>query len=62
MSKDTKIDELNERHSEDKRVLHNVIEMNQAKIDELQTRIENLLDYAGTSGHTPNWIIKEFLK
>ena len=27
-----------------------------------QTKIENLLDYAGTSGHTPNWIIKEFLK
>lgn len=36
MSKDTKIDELNERHSEDKRVLHNVIEMNQTKIDELK--------------------------
>ena len=34
----------------------------QVKIDELQTRIEKLLDYTGTSGHTPNWIIKEFLK
>ena len=34
----------------------------QVKINELQTRMEKLLDYAGTSGHTPNWIIKEFLK
>ena len=42
MSKDTKIDELNERHSEDKRILHNVIEMNQTKIDELQARIDSL--------------------
>ena len=42
MSKDTKIDELNERHSEDKRILHNVIEMNQTKIDELQARIVEL--------------------
>ena len=32
------------------------------KIDELQARVDKLLDYAGTSGHTPNWIIKEFLK
>ena len=32
----TKIDELNERNSEEKRILHNVIKMNQAKIDELQ--------------------------
>ena len=32
----TKIDELNERNSEEKRILHNVIEMNQAKIDELK--------------------------
>ena len=38
------------------------IDCMQAKIDELQTRIEKLLDYTGTSGHTPNWIIKEFLK
>ena len=25
-------------------------------------KIENLLDYVDDSGHTPNWIIKEFLK
>ena len=31
-----KIDEVNEKHSEEKRILHNVIEMNQAKIDELK--------------------------
>ena len=41
MSKDTKIDEVNEKHSEEKRILHNVIEMNQAKIDELQGRIDD---------------------
>ena len=39
----TKIDELNERNSEEKRVLHNVIEMNQAKIDELQARIDEAI-------------------
>ena len=37
----TKIDELNERSSEEKRILHNVIEMNQAKIGELQARIDD---------------------
>ena len=36
-----KIDEVNEKHSEEKRILHNVIEMNQAKIDELQKRIDD---------------------
>ena len=39
----TKIDVLNERHSEEKRILHNVIEMNQAKIDELQARVDKAL-------------------
>ena len=39
----TKIDELNERNSEEKRILHNVIEMNQTKIDELQARIDEVL-------------------
>lgn len=34
-----KIDQLNKKNSEEKRILHNVIEMNQAKIDELQARI-----------------------
>ena len=38
-----KIDEVNEKHSEEKRVLHNVIEMNQAKIDELQARVDGAL-------------------
>ena len=35
-SQQDKIDEVNEKHSEEKRILHNVIEMNQAKIDELK--------------------------
>ena len=39
-SQQDKIDEVNEKHSEEKRILHNVIEMNQAKIDELQARID----------------------
>ena len=38
-----KIDEVNEKHSEEKRILHNVIEMNQAKIDELQARFDGAL-------------------
>ena len=38
-----KIDELNERNREKKRILHNVIEMNQAKIDELQARVDKAL-------------------
>ena len=37
-----KIDELNEKHSEEKRILHNVIEMNQAKIDELKSKVDEL--------------------
>ena len=40
-----KIDEVNEKHSEEKRILHNVIEMNQAKIDELQARIDEALRF-----------------
>ena len=44
-SQQAKIDELNEKHSEEKRILHNVIEMNQAKIDELQARIDEALEY-----------------
>ena len=35
-SQQDKIDEVNEKHSEEKRILHNVIEMNQTKIDELK--------------------------
>jgi len=42
-SQQAKIDQLNEKHSEEKRILHNVIEMNQAKIDELQARIDEAL-------------------
>ena len=30
--------------------------------EEQQKNIENLLDYVDGNGHTPNWIIKEFLK
>ena len=40
-SQQDKIDEVNEKHSEEKRILHNVIEMNQAKIGELQARIDD---------------------
>ena len=40
-SQQDKIDEVNEKHSEEKRILQNVIEMNQAKIDELQKRIDD---------------------
>ena len=43
-SQQAKIDQLNEKHSEEKRILHNVIEMNQAKIDELQARIDDALN------------------
>ena len=42
-SQQDKIDEVNEKHSEEKRILHNVIEMNQAKIDELQARVDKAL-------------------
>ena len=42
-SQQDKIDEVNEKHSEEKRILHNVIEMNQAKIDELQARFDGAL-------------------
>ena len=30
--------------------------------EEQQKKIESLLDYVDGAGHTPNWIIKEFLK
>ena len=50
MSKDTKIDEVNEKHSEEKRILHNVIEMNQAKIDELQARVDEALRHVVDHG------------
>ena len=43
-SQQDKIDEVNEKHSEEKRILHNVIEMNQAKIDELQARVGSLIN------------------
>ena len=57
-----KIDLLETELNETQAFLNKQNHIKQVKIDELQTRIENLLDYAGTSGHTPNWIIKEFLK
>ena len=57
-----KIDLLVKEITETQAFLNKQNHIKQVKINELQTRIENLLDYAGTSGHTPNWIIKEFLK
>ena len=57
-----KIDLLETELNETQAFLNKQNHIKQAKINELQTRLENLLDYAGTSGHTPNWIIKEFLK
>ena len=57
-----KIDLLETELNETQAFLNKQNHVKQVKINELQTRIENLLDYAGTSGHTPNWIIKEFLK
>lgn len=57
-----KIDLLEKELTETQAFLNKQNHIKQVKINELQTRIENLLDYAGTSGHTPNWIIKEFLK
>ena len=55
-------DQLNKDTSFAHRLAEKSWNHQQAKIDELQARIEKLLDYTGTSGHTPNWIIKEFLK
>lgn len=40
-SQQAKIDQLNKKNSEEKRILHNVIEMNQSKIDELQARVDD---------------------
>lgn len=57
-----KIDLLEKEITETQAFLNKQNHIKQVKINELQTRIEKLLDYAGTSGHTPNWIIKEFLK
>lgn len=39
-SQQAKIDKLLEKHSEEKRILHNVIEMNQDKIDELKKKYD----------------------
>jgi hypothetical protein len=49
-SQQSKIDQLNKKNSEEKRILHNVIEMNQSKIDELQGRIDEAMDYIAESG------------
>ena len=48
-SKQAKIDQLNKKNSEEKRILHNVIEMNQSKIDELQARVDEALHAADES-------------
>ena len=58
----TKISLLEKELTETQAFLNKQNHIKQVKINELQTRMEKLLDYAGTSGHTPNWIIKEFLK
>ena len=58
----TKISLLEKELTETQDFLNKQNYIKQVKINELQTRMEKLLDYAGTSGHTPNWIIKEFLK
>ena len=62
MSKDTKIDELNERYSEDKRILHNVIEMNQTKIDELQARVDGALKILDGMRHNGAYRAIDILK
>ena len=58
----TKIDVLNERHSEDKRILHNVIEMNQAKIDELQARVDEAMKYIEPSDELSHKAYRDLVK
>lgn len=58
----TKIDEANEKHSEEKRILHNVIEMNQTKIDELQARIDGALKILDGMRHNGAYRAIDILK
>ena len=57
-----KIDEVNEKHSEEKRILHNVIEMNQAKIDELQARIDKAMKYIEPSDELSHKAYRDLVK
>ena len=57
-----KIDEVNEKHSEEKRILHNVIEMNQAKIDELQARFDGALKIIDGMRHNGAYKALDILK
>ena len=61
-SQQTKIDELNERNSEEKRILHNVIEMNQSKIDELQARIDKAMKYIEPSDELSHKAYRDLVK
>ena len=46
--KEAEVDELQLKLSEDSRVLHNVIDIERRKYEELQKRINEVLDYVGT--------------
>lgn len=61
-SQQAKIDQLNEKHGEEKRILHNVIEMNQAKIDELQARVDSLTNINESLVAYKNQLLDEILK
>lgn len=53
-SKQAEVDELQLKLSEDSRVLHNVIDIERRKCEELQKRIDNALGF--TEGvHSENW-------
>lgn len=61
-SQQAKIDQLNKKNSEEKRILHNVIEMNQAKIDELQGRVDEVLKILDGMRHNGSYKAIDILK